>query len=171
MRQCEIADLPRILDFYQLVCEETADMPQYGRWIYGLHPTEAMIEGYVTQGMMYCVENGQEIIAAVAVTPFQTEEYHGADWQVALEDDEVAVVHILAVNPRMQKRGFARSIMMEVIDSAKDKGFKAVRLDALDCNVPAHRLYESLGFQKRDVCNWHASNTGWIDFYLFECLL
>ena len=51
------------------------------------------------------------------------------------------------------------------------KGLKAVRLDALACNTPAHRLYESLGFQKRDVRHWYAENTGWYDFYLFEYLL
>ena len=49
-------------------------------------------------------------------------------------------------------------------------GFE-IRLDALACNVPAHRLYESLGFQKRDVRHWYAENTGWVDFYLFEFLL
>ncbi len=37
MRKCEISDLPRILDFYQLVIRETSDMPRYGRWIYGQH--------------------------------------------------------------------------------------------------------------------------------------
>ncbi len=59
----------------------------------------------------------------------------------------------------------------DVIDLAKGMGKKAVRLDALACNAPAHRLYESLGFKKRGVCRWYAENTGWFDFYLFECLL
>lgn len=93
------------------------------------------------------------------------------DWQAELADDEVAVVHILAVNPRFQKRGYARKAMHEVIELAREKGLKAVRLDALECNTPAHKLYESLGFKKRDVRHWYASNTGWIDFYLFEYLL
>ena len=59
----------------------------------------------------------------------------------------------------------------DVIALAKGMGKKAVRLDALACNAPAHRLYESLGFKKRGVCRWYAENTGWFDFYLFECLL
>lgn len=86
-------------------------MPRYGRWIYCLHPTEEMIEDYVRQGVMYCSEEGQEITAAVAVTPYQTEDYRGIDWQAELADDEVAVVHILAVNPHFQKRGYARTAM------------------------------------------------------------
>lgn len=171
MKKCEIGDLSRILGFYQLVIRETSDISRFGRWIYGLHPTEEMIEEYIWQGTMYYSEEGQDITAAVAVTPYQAEDYHGVCWQAELADDEVAVVHILAVNPRFQKRGYARTAMHEVIELARDKGLKAVRLDALECNTPAHKLYESLGFKKRDVRHWYASNTGWIDFYLFEYLL
>lgn len=138
MRKCEISDLPRILDFYQLVIRETSDMPRYGRWIYGQHPTEGMIEDYVRKGVMYCSEEGQDITVAVAVTSYQTEDYHGIDWQAELTDDEVAVVHILAVNPHFQKCGYARKAMKEVIELAREKGLKAVRLDALECNAPAH---------------------------------
>lgn len=171
MKKIEIVDLPRTLCFYQLVIRETSDMPCYGRWIYGLHPTKEMIENYIRQGVMYRLEDGQDIAAVVAVTPYQEEGYHGIDWQVELVDDEVAVVHLLAVNPHFQKRGYAKTTMKEVIELAREKGLKAVRLDALECNVPAHRLYESLGFKKRDVRHWYASNTGWIDFFLFEYLL
>ena len=78
---------------------------------------------------------------------------------------------ILAVNPRFRNCGCAKAIMREVISFSKSKGLKAVRLDALACNTPAHRLYESLGFQKRHVRHWYAENTGWYDFYLFEYLL
>ena len=69
MNKCEANDLPEILAFYQFVIRETDDMPRYGRWVYGLHPTEEMIE-----------------------------DYHDIPWQVELRDDEVAVVHLLAVN-------------------------------------------------------------------------
>ena len=171
MRICALTDLFGILDFYQLVINETEDMPVHARWVYGQHPTEEMITNYIRQGNMYCSKNGTDIIAAVAVTPYQTDGYHGIDWQVALKDDEVAVVHILAVNPRFRNRGCAKAIIQEVINLANSKGLKAVRLDALACNIPAHRLYESLGFQKRDIRHWYAKNTGWFDFYLFEYLL
>ena len=171
MRKCTQSDLPIILDFYQLVINETEDMPVHARWAYGQHPTEEMITDYVRQGNMYCSEDGADIIAAVAVTPYQTDDYHDIDWQAALNDDEVAVVHILAVNPHFRNQGYAKDMMREVISLANSKGLKAVRLDALVCNTPAHQLYESLRFQKRDVRHWYAENTGWIDFYLFEYLL
>ena len=58
-----------------------------------------------------------------------------------------------------------------VVMVGKKMGKKAVRLDALVCNIPAHRLYESLGFQKRDQRRWYADNVGWIDFFLYELIL
>lgn len=171
MKRCEPDELPRILDYYQFVIRETDDTYRYARWVYGKHPTEEMLTYYVRQGMMYYTEEGGSITAAVAVTPYQTDDYHETDWQTELNDDEVAVVHILAVNPRFRNCGLAKSIMKDVCSLAKSMGLKAVRLDALACNLPAHRLYESLGFQKRGTCHWYAENTGWYDFYLFEFLL
>lgn len=171
MKQCEPGDIPRMLEFYQLVIRETEEMSQHARWEYGKHPTKEMIENYVKQGMMYYLDKGKEIAASVVVTPFQTSEYHSVNWQIVPKDNEVAVVHLLAVNPHYQKHGYAKEIMREVIDSAKRTWMKAVRLDTLECNKPAHRLYESLGFRKRDTRHWYAENTGWFDFDLYEYCL
>ena len=81
MKRCAQGDLTGILDFYQLVINETEDMPVHARWVYGQHPTEEMITDYVRQGNMYCSEDGTDITAAVAITLCQTDDYHGIDWQ------------------------------------------------------------------------------------------
>ena len=73
----------------------------------------------------------------LAVTPYQTDDYHEIDWQAALKDDEVAVVHILAVNPHFRNHGCAKAMMRKVISLADSKGLKAVRLDApLNASYP-----------------------------------
>lgn len=35
-----------------------------------------MIKSYINDGYMYYVEKENEIVATVALTPFQTEDYH-----------------------------------------------------------------------------------------------
>ena len=79
-------------------------------------------------------------------------------WSVPLEEDEVNVVHLLCVVPECQGKGVARMTMEQIMVLSREMGKKAVRLDALACNIPAHRLYESLGFQKRDQRRWYADN-------------
>lgn len=122
MKRCEMNDLPGLLDFYRLVIRDTAEIAVHARWEFGKHPTETAISDYVGRGMMYITEKDAGIIAAVAVTPFQPEDYHGVEWQADLADDEVAAVHILAVNPRSQGRGYAKQMMRDVIDLAKGIG-------------------------------------------------
>ena len=145
-------------------------MDIYARWVYGQHPTDEMIRQYIQTGTMYYCEKDGSLLSAAAVTP-QAEDYHDSAWSVSLEDDEVAVVHLLCVAPEWQGRGVARETMGLVTELSRAMGKKAVRLDALACNTPAHRLYESLGFQKRDQRRWYADNVGWTDFFLYELVL
>lgn len=163
-------DFQRITRFYRDVIARTEHMDTYARWIYGQHPTDEMIRRYIQANAMYYCEKDGSILSAVAVTQ-QGEEYHGAEWSASLEDDEVSVVHLLCVAPEWQGKGIARDTMGRIIELSREMGKRAVRLDALACNTPAHRLYASLGFQKRAQRRWYADNVGWTDFFLYEFIL
>ena len=163
-------DFQKITQFYRDVISRTEDMDVYARWEYGKHPTDERIRGYIRAGAMYYSERDGSILSAAAVTP-QAADYHDSAWSLPLEDDEVMVVHLLAVAPEWQGNGIARDTMGRIIGLSRTMGKQAVRLDALACNTPAHRLYESLGFQKRDQRRWYADNVGWADFFLYELIL
>lgn len=163
-------DLKRLSDFYKSVIEKTPHMAELVKWRYGLHPSDEIIQEYIDSKEMYYVEENGRIIAALAVTGTQNEEYHTDKWQAALKDDEVSVVHLLAVNPDVQKQSVASRVMKEVLINARMANKKAVRLDALYSNTPAHRLYESLGFCKCGIENWYVPNLGETDFVLYEYL-
>lgn len=163
-------DFQKLTRFYRSVIAHTEHMDIYARWVYGQHPTDEMIHSYIRQGAMYYCEKDGAILSALAVTP-QAEDYHGAGWSISLRDDEVSVVHLLCVAPEAQGQGAARETMGQMMKRSWETGKKAVRLDALACNTPAHRLYESLGFQKRDQRRWYADNVGWTDFFLYERVL
>lgn len=166
--QAKIVDFERLTLFYRYVIDHTENMDIYGRWIYGLHPTDELIRKYILSGSMYYCEEGGSINAAVAVVPSQGEDYHDIEWSLSLEDNEVATIHILCVNPKVQKQGVAREVMEQIINHVRSIDKKAVRLDALSCNIPAQHLYESLGFECRGKQKWYACNVGWTDFLLYE---
>ena len=128
--KCDANDYKRITDFYKYVIDNTNEMEKYACWKYGQHPTDEMIKGYIDDGYMYYEEKDGEIIAAVALTPFQNEDYNPVNWSISLKDDEVLVVHILCVNPNMQRQALAKNIMYEIIQEVRDMGMKAIRLDA-----------------------------------------
>lgn len=171
LKKADSADFDIITAFYRYTASHTENMEKFGRWIYGKHPTDEIIRSYLEEGCLYYTEQDGEILTAAAVTGYQSEDYHAVEWGIQIEDEEAAVVHLLCTNPKNQKQGAAGELMREILRVAATARKKAVRLDVLSCNAPAIRLYEFLGFQRRGVQNWYASNTGWIDFYLYEYIL
>ena len=161
-------DFDDIIAFYDDVTARTADMALYARWSKGKHPTEEGIQIYIEEGSMYLYRENGGIVGAMAVTMYQGEDYHAIEWARQVGGDEVAVIHILAVSPDRQGEGIGSEMIREAIHLAQANGMKAVRLDALASNTPAHRIYERLGFVQRGQQHLYAENTGWTDFYFFE---
>ena len=161
-------DFNDIIAFYDDVSARTPDMALYARWSKGKHPTEEGIQIYIEEGSMYLYRENGGIVGAMAVTMYQGEDYHAIEWARQVGNDEAAVIHILAVSPDRQGEGIGSEMIREAIHLAQANGMKAVRLDALASNTPAHRIYERLGFVQRGQQHLYAENTGWTDFYFFE---
>lgn len=161
-------DFDAIITFYDDVTERTSEMATYARWSKGKHPTIEGIRAYIDEGSMYIYHERGVIVGAMAVTMYQGEDYHAIEWARQVGNDEAAVIHILAVSPDAQGKGIGSEMIREAIHLAQANGMKAVRLDALASNTPAHRIYERLGFVQRGQQHLYAENTGWTDFYFFE---
>ncbi len=161
-------DFNPIIAFYDDVMDRTPEIATYARWSKGKHPTANGIRAYIEEGSMYLYKENEKIVAAMAVTMHQGEEYHAIEWSRQVNDNEVAVIHILAVSPDSQGTGIGSGMIREAIRLAQNKGMQSIRLDALASNTPAHRLYERLGFEYRGKQHLFAENTGWTDFYFYE---
>ena len=164
-------NLAVIREKYIEVIAHTKDMSIHARWIYGQHPTDAMIQSYIDRQEMYLFTDGQNVAGMTAITMYQGEDYHEIPWSQKLKDDEVASVHIFTVAPEYQGKGVSKRMMEAIISLAMEKGKKAIRLDALESNIPARHMYEKLGFAYRGKQNLFAENTGWTDFLYYELLL
>lgn len=169
--RAEKKDYERITDYYKYVVENTETMPYYCRWIYGIHPNDQLIKRYIDNGDMYYSEKDSEIAAAVVITELEEGEYCEVNWGYDFSKDEVAIIHIICINPKFQRMGLARKTLAAAEKIAKEAGKKAVRLDTLQTNIVAQHLYETSGYIKRDVKCWYASNIGTDYFVLYEKLI
>ena len=115
-------DFDAIIAFYDNVTERTPEMATYARWSKGKHPTVAGIRAYINEGSMYLYRERGIIIGAMAVTMYQGEEYHAIEWARQVGDDEVAVIHILAVSPDRQGEGIGSEMIREAIHLAQANG-------------------------------------------------
>ena len=168
LNKATIEEFESIIAFYDDVTERTPDMERFARWQKRKHPTIDGIRAYIEEGSMYLYKENDAIVGAMAVTMYQGEDYHAIEWSQQVKDNEAAVIHILAVSPDVQGKGVGSEMIREAIRLAQTNGMKAIRLDALASNTPAHKIYKALGFEYRGLQHLYAENTGWTDFYFFE---
>jgi GNAT superfamily N-acetyltransferase len=61
---------------------------------------------------------------------------------------KVWIVGTVGVLPAYRRRGIARSLVERSLEIIREKGGEKAWLDVIDGNLPAHQLYESLGFEE-----------------------
>lgn len=87
--------------------------------------------------------------------------------EVALERE--LEFRMLAVDPSAQGRGVGRAMVAWILDYARAlDDIDAVVLTSAAHMVPAHRLYESLGFERVSSRDWSFDNTPEKDLWVFR---
>ena len=166
-----VHDLDVVKSAYIDVIEHTPDIDRYARWRYGFHPSDDLLQSYMDKDEMYILTDGAETAGMVVISMSQGEDYQAVSWQEDLADDQVAVLHLLAVCPAFRGRSLGLRILEEAMDLALKKGKKVLRLDTLKSNIPAQSMYDKAGFSFRGEQKICIEELGCIDFYYYEKLL
>lgn len=69
-------------------------------------------------------------------------------------------IHNLAVDPAHRRQGIGRSLLLAVIDEAKDEGRSRITLEVRRSNEAAQRLYQSVGFVSQGIRRGYYSDDG-----------
>lgn len=168
IRQGVQGDLPAVAELYNGVIDTFQVQTGTTAWKKGLYPTEANFQIAIQAGSLYLGEVEGKLAAGMIVTQGTDKSYGDAPWRVEAEDRETAVIHTLGVSPSFAGRGLALQMIQGAAALAREKGWKALRLDVLEQNAPAQRLYERAGFvyiQTKQI--WYES-TGLANFLLYE---
>ena len=157
-----------VRSFYHSLIDAMADSPFYIGWEKDVYPAPEYLADSIRNGELYIGLEGERIAAAMILNHEYNESYHGQKWLVEADDSEVMVIHALGVHPDFARRGFAKQLVHKAIALAKEARMKAIRLDVLEGNAPAERLYPDLGFRYVGVLPMFYEDTGWKNFLLYE---
>lgn len=113
--------------------------------------------------------DGGEIAACVIANDEEVEGYADAPWQI--DSDEVIVLHVLAVHPNHRGKELARKLVENVIEQERKAGKKALRLDVIENNTTAEKLYQKLGFRYIQTKMLYYDVVGKMTFKLYELVL
>lgn len=171
IRKAVEEDVPAICEMYDHIIELYQRQVKRPGWRKGVYPIEADFRDAIRAGAMYVGELDGRMAAGMVVRQGMDEGYRGAPWLVELEDSRVAVVHTLGVHPELARAGLGLEMVRGALRAAREKGCGTVRLDVLDGNPAAERLYEKAGFRYVGTKQIFYEDTGLADFHLYEHVL
>ncbi|NUM56728.1 MAG: GNAT family N-acetyltransferase [Candidatus Hydrogenedentes bacterium] len=124
---------------------------------------------YARTKEVYAVRDGNELAATFTIGPDAPEPYPPSNW--ANHAHRAIYLNKLAVSPMLQGRGLGRWCMDEVERLTRERGFHAVRFDALTRNAPLLAFYDHLGYRRcGDMYVYDEIGRGW-DIVLYEKVL
>lgn len=168
IRQAVPEDMPAILELYDGVIDRFQAQTGGRGWRKGVYPTEADFQKAIDAGTLYVGELEGAPAAGMVVTQGTDKTYGNPPWRVDAPDEETAVIHTLGVSPNFSGRGLALEMIRGAVDLARERGWRALRLDVLDSNTAAQRLYRRAGFAYICTKKIFYESVGLADFLLYE---
>ena len=119
---------------------------QSTNWQRGKYPTLDTARQVLEAGTLYVGEEDGILWGVVNLNGTQLPEYDLIPWKLSAAPEEVAVIHTLCIHPAMSGQGLARKMVAFCEEEARRQGKTVMRLDTWEGNLPANRMYPSLGY-------------------------
>jgi len=164
---CRIEDLSELYDLYDRVIDHQRFDEYSADWTKDVYPSWKDLKDHLEKDKVYVLKDEEKIIGAGIVSLREDPIYKGGNWSVIFPDEEIAVLHLFAIDPEYRSRGLALKLLENIIHETK-KTSKAIHLDAVKGNLAAAKLYEKAGFLYQGDKEVYYEDTGNILVSLFE---
>ena len=147
-RKATQADVPAIAAIYDAVHSlEEQGLTTTG-WQRAVYPTGTTARASVEAGDMFVAVRDGAIVASARINQEQVAEYTNAAWKHPAPDEQVMVLHTLAVDPAAKGQGIGKAFVAYYEEYARAHGCPYLRMDTNARNTAARRLYGKLGYEE-----------------------
>lgn len=162
------ADIDAIEQLYNELNDVLENGVNYAGWIKGVYPArEDAVEG-IDSGELFVVRNDNIIAGTVILNHKSEEGYKDVKWLNDCDDNNIFVIHTLAVHPAFFKMGIGRQLLDFAESFGRQNNIKSIRLDVYEKNLPAINLYKSSGYQYIATVDLGLGSRGLDWFQLYE---
>ena len=146
VRSASTDDIDAIEHLYDDLNDYLETYENYPRWKKGVYPIREHAEEALAEGNLYVAIIEGEIGGAVVYSDEQGDVYRSIEWQIEY-DVPVIVICKLAVLPKYFGCGVGKALLEYAEVIGKHYGYKAIRLDTYEENLPATNLYKKCGYR------------------------
>jgi len=168
IRKADLNQAEAVMGFYYDLIDSMRNFEFRPLWEKDVYPTRQFIYNSIKNNELFIATNDRVIMGSMIMNHICADEYSKAPWKVSAKNDETMIIHALAVLPICQGAGIGMKMVDYAIKHCKDSNMKAIRLDVLLPNKPAHKLYAKMGFAYIGKIQLFYEDTGLADFLLYE---
>jgi len=110
------------------------------------YPSKTAFINDVARKELYVLEEAQDIIGCIVLTPFMDKEYIPIQWLTPNTNN--MYIHRLAVHPKAQGNGNAQRLMSFAEQFAIENNYSSIRLDTFSKNKRNQKFYELRNYKK-----------------------
>jgi RimJ/RimL family protein N-acetyltransferase len=164
-------DLSQVEEIYNELLDHEAATISYTNWHKGLYPTLACAKAAFEQNTLFVGEENGVLYGCVILNQIQPPEYANIHWNLPIDSESVMVIHTLCIRPSWAGKGKGKEFIRFCEDYARSKDWRVIRLDTYEGNIPACRLYSSIGYSYVGTTKFHFQNVIWEELKCFEKLI
>ena len=170
IRRARQSEFATVRNFYHALTDEMSGSKFCIGWKKDIYPAPEFLSKSIVDGELFIGELDGEIASCMVLNHDYNDGYKNVHWSVEVDDAELLVIHALGVRPKFSGLGIGKLMTRFALDFARRKNFKTIRLDVLDGNFPAEKLYTAEGFHFVDALKMFYEDTGWTTYKLYEIL-
>ena len=170
LRKAKAEEAEKILEFYQKVIDSTRGSEFNPKWNRN-YPNLKFIEGCVEKEELYVCTEEDNVISCVVLNNRFDPEYENIEWTINATPQEIVIIHTFAVSSDFAGRGIGKEIFNQIRDNALTNNQKSIRIDIIDGNVGAQKVFEKFGFKYVDTVEVFHEAVGLEKFHLYEYVL
>jgi ribosomal protein S18 acetylase RimI-like enzyme len=133
------------------------------------YPSRDFLREAIADENLYVFLADGKIVGSVVLDEWQAPEWDAIIWKPT--DTPVLVIHALAIEPRLQGRGYGSALLRACERLAVENGYGVFRLDVFEGNPAARGLYERHGYKYRGQIQFCSKPAGHQTYACYEKIL
>lgn len=167
LRKAGLEEAGKILEFYQEIIDSIEGGEFKPKWNEN-YPDLEFIKTSIEKGELYTCTEDELIIASVVLNNRFDPEYENINWNVTAKADEIIIIHTFAVSTNLTGKGIGKEIFGQIKNNSLKNNKKTIRMDIIDGNVGAQKVFEKFGFEYVDTVEMFHPAVGLEKFHLYE---
>lgn len=139
------SDIPSICRIYDDIHTAEESGLIFVGWRRGIYPTDKTVLDSFNRGDLFVEKDENGVIVASAIIN------QIRKWAYDAKDEEVMVLHTLAVSPSFSAHGYGKAFVDFYENHAAEHGCRYLRMDTNAGNSRARAMYKKLGYSEAGI--------------------